>query len=163
MRPGWRLMAVGGARRSAYNAGIRCGARSSSTYVWSSVLCCARRLPLRRRLGSTGADTGVGLEITALTAAVLGGNSLGGGRGSVAKAVMGAIIVLIMTNGLIRLRRHGAGQLDDARHHAARRGVVDMRWLKNRHKVLNKVYVSPAYLQLPPRPRPRRIRARPTR
>ena len=40
------------------------------------------------RLGGAGSDTGVGLEITALTAAVLGGNSLGGGRGSAAKAVV---------------------------------------------------------------------------
>ena len=43
------------------------------------------------------------LEIAALTAAVLGGNSLGGGRGSAAKAVFGAIIVMLIINGLVRL------------------------------------------------------------
>ena len=48
------------------------------------------------RLGSAGSDTGVGLEIAALTAAVLGGVSLGGGRGSVVKAMLGAVIVLII-------------------------------------------------------------------
>ena len=55
------------------------------------------------RLSGAGPGTGAGLEIAALTAAVVGGNSLGGGRGSIAKGIMGAIIVLVMTNGLIRL------------------------------------------------------------
>ncbi len=75
------------------------------------------------RLGGAGADTGVGLEITALTAAVLGGNSLGGGRGSAAKALIGSIIVLIMVNGLVRLGVARGGSFAAARLRAAgRRG-----------------------------------------
>ena len=101
------------------------------------------------RLGGAGSDTGIGLEITALTAAVLGGNSLGGGRGSAAKAVIGSIIVMIMINGLVRLGiASGANSL--------LLGLVlliavaiDVRWLKNRHKVLTKVYVSPVFQALP--------------
>jgi ribose transport system permease protein len=94
MRPGWRLMAVGGARRSAHNAGISVRRTICNAYIWSSVLCCLAGFFNAARLGSTGSDTGVGMEITALTAVVLGGNSLGGGRGSVAKAVLGTVIVL---------------------------------------------------------------------
>ena len=97
MRPGWRLMAVGGARRSAHNAGISVRRTICNAYIWSSVLCCLAGFFNAARLGSTGSDTGVGMEITALTAVVLGGNSLGGGRGSVAKAVLGTVIVLILT------------------------------------------------------------------
>src|SRR3954471_13275174 len=100
MRPGWRLTAVGGARRSAYNAGINVRRTVFSAYVWSGTLCALAGFLFAARIGSTGADTGVGLEVSALTAAVLGGNSLGGGRGSVAKAAMGALFVLILSNNL---------------------------------------------------------------
>ena len=64
----------------------------------SGVLAGMSGVLLPPRLGGAGADTGVGLEIAALTAAVLGGISLGGGRGSVVKGDASApIIVLIMS------------------------------------------------------------------
>ena len=94
----------------------------------------------------------MGLELGALTAAILGGNSLGGGRGSTGKALMGAVTVLVIQNGVVRLGlQSGSGSMV--------LGLilllaitVDVRWLKNRHKVLNKLYVSPSYLALPPAP-----------
>ena len=55
------------------------------------------------RLSGAGPDTGLGLELAVVTAALLGGNSVGGGRGSVGKALMGAVIVSLLTNGLVRL------------------------------------------------------------
>ncbi|MGD0722420.1 MAG: SMP-30/gluconolactonase/LRE family protein [Roseiarcus sp.] len=152
MRPGWRLTAVGGARRSAHNAGINVRRTICTAYVWSSVLCCLAGFFNAARLGSTGSDTGVGLEITALTAVVLGGNSLGGGRGSVAKAVLGTVIVLILTNGLIALSVPGPVNSTVLGIVLIAAVFIDVRWLKNRHKLLNKVYVSPTYFAPPPPP-----------
>jgi ribose transport system permease protein len=152
MRPGWRLTAVGGARRSAHNAGIRVRQTVFSAYVWSSLLSALAGLLFAARIGSTGADTGVGLEVSALTAAVLGGNSLGGGRGSVAKAVMGALIVLIITGGLTNFGVSGPVNSTVLGCVLIAAVFVDMRWLRNRNKWLSKVYVSPAYLALPPLP-----------
>jgi ribose transport system permease protein len=152
MRPGWRLMAVGGARRSAHNAGINVRRTICTAYIWSSVLCCIAGFLNAARLGSTGTDTGVGMEITALTAVVLGGNSLGGGRGSVAKAVMGTIIVLILTNGLIALSVPGPVNSTILGIVLIAAVFVDVRWLKNRQKLLHKVYVSPTYFAPPPPP-----------
>ena len=148
-RPGWHLMAVGGMRRSAHNVGIAVPRTVCLTYVVSGVLVGLAGLLFAARLGGAGSDTGIGLEIAALTAAVLGGNRLGGGRGSAAKAVLGAIIVMIIVNGLVRLGiARGANSLI--------LGVIlllavaiDVRWLKNRFKVLAKVYVSPTFLRLP--------------
>ena len=60
---------------------------------------CVLRLASR----DAGADTGKGMEIIVLTAAILGGIRLGGGKGSVAKAVLGTLIVFLITNGLLRL------------------------------------------------------------
>jgi ribose transport system permease protein len=151
-RPGWHIMAIGGSRKSAYNAGIAVRRTVCLTYVASGALCGLASTLYAARLSSAGSDTGVGLEIMALTAAVVGGNSLGGGRGSVAKALMGAVIVLLVTNGLVRIGfQSGAGSLALGLILLAAIGV-DVRWLKNKHKLLAKVYVSPAFLDLPPSP-----------
>src|ERR1700733_7966444 len=93
MRQGWRLIAVGGARRSAFNAGVNVRWTVCSAYIWCSVLTSLAGFMNAARLNSAGSDTGLGLEVTALTAVVLGGISLGGGRGSVPKALMGALFV----------------------------------------------------------------------
>lgn len=64
-RPGWRLTAVGGAGRSAYNAGIKVRYTVCAAYIWSSVLSALAGFLFAARIGSAGADTGVGLEVSA--------------------------------------------------------------------------------------------------
>jgi ribose transport system permease protein len=144
-RPGWHILAVGGSRRSAFNAGIQVKRTVFMTYVISGLCCGIAGFLIACRLSGAGPGTGAGLEILALTAAVVGGNSLGGGRGSIMKGVMGAIIVLVMTNGLIRLGfGTGFNQMVLGLMLAVA-VVLDIRWLKNRHKVLNEVYVTPIH------------------
>ncbi len=147
-RPGWHVLAVGGSRRSAHNAGIKVRKTVFLTYVFSGLTAALGGFLIATRLSGAGPGTGAGLEILALTAAVVGGNSLGGGRGSVAKGLMGAVIVLVMTNGLIRLG-YGTGTNQMVLGILLAVAVtIDIRWLKNRHKVLNEVYVAPVYLRL---------------
>lgn len=147
-RPGWHVLAVGGSRRSAHNAGIRVRQTVFMTYVFSGLCSAAAGFLIATRLSGAGPGTGHGLEILALTAAVVGGNSLGGGRGSVVKGIMGAIIVMVMTNGLIRLG-YGTGTNQLVLGILLAVAVtIDIRWLKNRHKVLNEVYVAPVYLRM---------------
>ena len=144
-RPGWHVLAVGGSRRSAYNSGIRVRRTVFMTYVISGICSGIAGFLVACRLSGAGPGTGLNLEIMALTAAVVGGNSLGGGRGSIAKGVMGAIIVLVMTNGLIRLG-YGTGTNQMVLGLMLAAAVtLDIRWLKNRHKVLNEVYVAPIF------------------
>ena len=152
MRPGWRLTAVGGARRSAHNAGIKVRWTVFLAYVWSGTLCSLAGFLYAARLGSTGADTGVGLEVSALTAAVLGGTSIGGGRGSVAKAIMGALLILVLTNSLVNLGVNGPITSTILGAVLLIAVFIDMRWLRHRTRILAKLYVSPAYLVLPPLP-----------
>ncbi len=151
-RPGWRVTAVGGSRRAAHNAGLPVRHIVASTYVFSGALVGVGGTLYAARLGNGGNSVGVGMEALALTAALLGGNSLGGGRGSVAKAFVGAVIVLTISNGLVRLGVPlglpsivmGAILLLAV--------AVDIKWLKNKHKILADVYVSPGYNRLPPAP-----------
>jgi ribose transport system permease protein len=100
------------------------------------------------RMASTGADTGKGLELTILTAAVLGGISLGGGRGSVPKAIFGSLIVLLLLNGLLQFGIQGGAIQLIFGIILLLTILIDVRWVKNRFKLLNKVYVSPTYFKL---------------
>ncbi len=152
LRPGWHVTAIGGSRRSAFNTGIPVRRTVALCYVACGALTAIGGIFFAARLATVGGDIGVGLEVTALTAAVLGGISLGGGKGSVAKAVVGTLIVLLITNGLVTLSAPGgvnrmilAGILVTA-------AVIDIRWLKNRHRIISKVYVSPTYHGMPKAP-----------
>ena len=150
LRPGWHITAIGGSRRSAYNSGIAVRGTIARCYAASGALTAVGALFFAARLGTVGGDVGVGLEVTVLTAAVLGGISLGGGRGSVTRALVGTLIVLLITNGLTTLSVTGgvnrmvlAGILLVA-------ATIDIRWLKNRTRIIAKVYVSPTFHPMPP-------------
>jgi ribose transport system permease protein len=152
LRPGWHITAIGGSRRSAYNSGIPVRRTIALCYVACGVLTAIGALFFAARLGTVGGDVGIGLEVTVLTATVLGGITLGGGKGSVAKAAAGTLIVLLVTNGLTTLSVRGgynrmvlAGILLVA-------AVIDIRWLKNRTRIISKVYVAPTYHRLPAPP-----------
>ena len=149
--PGWRLRAVGGARKSAYNAGINVKATVCMAYVASGLLTAVAAFLFSARLGSTGSDTGIGMEISVLTAVVLGGVSLGGGRGSVGSAIIGAILVLVLTNGLIRLSTPGSVNQLLLGLILILAVLFDAKWVKNRGKILSKLYLSPTLLELPAR------------
>jgi ribose transport system permease protein len=54
-------------------------------------------------LGSADPNAGIGLELSAIAAAVIGGTSLMGGRGSVIGAFAGVLIIAILQNGLAQI------------------------------------------------------------
>ncbi|MDE3176449.1 MAG: ABC transporter permease, partial [Pseudomonadota bacterium] len=89
LRPGWHITAIGGSRRSAYNSGIPVRRMIALCYVASGALTGLGALFFAARLGTVGGDIGVGLEVIVLTATVLGGITLGGGKGSVTKSMVG--------------------------------------------------------------------------
>jgi ribose transport system permease protein len=152
LRAGWHVMAVGGNRRSSYNLGLKVNRVVAVSYCVSGVFTAISAVFYAARLASAGADTGKAMEIIVLTAAILGGIRLGGGKGSVAKVALGTLIVFLLTNGLLRLavpagesRLILAGVLLLA-------ATIDIRWSKNRHKAVQELYVSPSYLALPAAP-----------
>ncbi len=153
MSGGWHICAVGGSRRSTYNAGISVKRVVALTYVGSGALTALGSIFFAARLASAGSDTGRGLEVTILTAAVLGGIRLGGGKGSVAKAVLGLLIVMLITNGLLRLAVPGGPSRVILGTILLLAALIDIRWFKNRGKLIQEVYVSPTYVVMPPAPR----------
>lgn len=152
LRPGWHITAIGGSRRSAYNSGIPVRRTIALCYVASGVLTSIGALFFASRLGTVGGDIGVGLEVIVLTATVLGGITLGGGKGSVAKSAVGVLIVLLITNGLTTMNARGGVNRMALAGILLVAAVVDIRWQKNRTRIISKVYVAPTYHELSPPP-----------
>jgi ribose transport system permease protein len=149
LRAGWWVLAVGGNRRSAYNIGLPVNRVVALSYVASGVLTATSAIFYAARLASPGADTGKGLEITVLTAAILGGIRLGGGKGSVTKAILGTLIILLITNGLLRMATPAGASRIILAVILLLAATLDIRWFKNRDKAVQEFYVSPAHLDLP--------------
>jgi len=149
LRLGWHILAVGSSRRSAYNTGLPVSRTIALTYILSGMLAALAGVFYAARLNAAGSGTGVGMELIAITAALIGGNSLGGGRGSVAKALLGTIIVLLVTNSVVRLGLPAGGNTLALGLVMLLAVIIDIKWVKNRHKVLSSVYVSPAWMALP--------------
>ncbi|HEY1720377.1 MAG TPA: SMP-30/gluconolactonase/LRE family protein [Magnetospirillaceae bacterium] len=151
-RLGWHVQAVGGSRRSALNAGIPVRRTVFLSYVISGLCCAVAGFLYAARLTNAGPEVGNGTEIMALTAAVLGGISLGGGRGSVSKVLLGTTVVLLITNSLVAMGLRSGGTSFILGLVLLLAVVIDVRWTKNRQKILARVYISPTYFSLPPCP-----------
>jgi ribose transport system permease protein len=84
------LLAVGDNPRAARLTGVRV-ARVRTIAFLASGVCAAVAAILLGGFGGVSFQVGAGLEFTAITAVVLGGVVLGGGRGSVVGAMLGAL------------------------------------------------------------------------
>jgi ribose transport system permease protein len=151
-RYGWHITAIGASRKAARHAGIPVERMLFATYALSGVLCAAAGIFYAARQASADSRTGVGWEFSALTAVVLGGVSLAGGKGTVWRAMIGAIIIFALTNGLVRMGIPGYIT-------SAIIGIIllaavgiDVKWTKNRGKAVQKIYVNPALVPLAPAP-----------
>lgn len=101
---GRSVFAVGGNVEAARRAGIRVNRVYISVFVLCSTFAALGGLFAAARLaaanqGSGGADT----NLTAIAAAVIGGTSLFGGRGSAISAVLGILVIMSITSGLTLL------------------------------------------------------------
>lgn len=152
MRLGWHMLAVGGSRRSAYNAGVNVRRTIFITYVASGALTGLASFFYAARLSAAGTSTGLGMEMTIITGVVLGGISLGGGRGNIIKAVIGTLTVVAIQIGMLRLGMATGGSAMALGSILLFAVIFDIRWNKNRHKLLNRAYVSPTLVEQPPSP-----------
>jgi ribose transport system permease protein len=151
-RLGWHIFAVGGSRRAAFNAGIRVRRTVFFTYAISGALTGLAGVFYATRLNSAALSAGVGTELTVIAGVVLGGISLGGGRGSLAKAILGTTAIVCINNGMLRMDLAVGGSSVAMGLILLIAVVFDIRWNKNRHKLLSRSYVSPIWVQMPPRP-----------
>lgn len=95
---GLRLRAVGWNENSARLAGVSPGAIKIAAYVGSALLASAAGLFIASRTGSGDPLVGNTYQLSSISAAVLGGIDLFGGRGTVWGAIAGAIALAMIGN-----------------------------------------------------------------
>lgn len=97
---GRKIYALGGNEKVAYLAGIPVKRYLLWVYAISGVLAALAGLINTARLGTADPNAGVGYELDAISAVVLGGTSLFGGEGKILGTLIGALILGVINNGL---------------------------------------------------------------
>jgi ribose/xylose/arabinose/galactoside ABC-type transport system permease subunit len=98
---GRELYAIGGNKEAALASGINVNRRVMQVFVISSVLATFAGWVLAARLGSVITNLGQGMVFDCFAAAVIGGVSLQGGRGTMIGALGGVLLLGIISNSLI--------------------------------------------------------------
>lgn len=99
-RFGRSLYAIGFSPEGARYAGIPVGRRLAFIYILSGVAASLAAIIYVAHLGQAKSDAGTGYELVAITAVVLGGASIFGGRGTTLGTILGLLGIVILQNGL---------------------------------------------------------------
>jgi ribose transport system permease protein len=97
---GRAMYAIGANPAAARLAGIRVGPCIFFAFVLTAAACALSGLILTSQLSVGSGLFGIGMELSVITAIVLGGASLSGGRGSILGTAVGLLIIGILNNGL---------------------------------------------------------------
>ena len=97
---GRAVVAVGFSPEGARYAGLPVGRRVFTVYLLSGLAAGLAAVVSVAHVGQAKADAGTGYELTALTAVVLGGTAITGGRGGIPGTVLGLAVVVVLQNGL---------------------------------------------------------------
>lgn len=99
-RFGRHIYAIGGNEQAARISGLNVGRIKIGVYTIAGLLSGLAGLVLSSRIGSGQPGAGLGYELDAIAAAVIGGTSLSGGIGTIWGTIVGALIIGVLNNGL---------------------------------------------------------------
>jgi inositol transport system permease protein len=102
-RFGRYIYALGGNEQAARISGVNIDRVKIGVYTLAGLLSGLAGLVVSSRVGSGQPGQGVGIELDAIAAAVIGGTSLSGGIGTIWGTIVGALIIGVLDNGLILL------------------------------------------------------------
>jgi ribose transport system permease protein len=94
------MYAIGGNEEAARLSGINVVGQKLLIYTLSGLFAAIAGILLTARLASAQPQAGVGFELDAIAAVVIGGASLSGGVGSATGTIVGAFILGVLRNGL---------------------------------------------------------------
>ena len=97
------IYAIGGNEKASLLSGIRVGRVVIFVYTVAGILSAIAGILVTARLDSAQPNAGMGYELDAIAAVVIGGASLSGGRGSIVGTVIGALIIGVLNNRLVLL------------------------------------------------------------
>lgn len=99
-RFGRHTLAIGDSENAARSAGIAVDWQRRILYTLSGALAGLAGLLFAARINAGDPTAGLTYELTAITAAIIGGTNLFGGRGSILGTMVGALIMGVLQNGL---------------------------------------------------------------
>jgi rhamnose transport system substrate-binding protein len=100
MTAGRGLVAIGFSEGGARYAGLPVLRLVALAYILSGLVSSVAAIIYVAHLGQAKADAGTGYELAAITAVVLGGTSIFGGRGSIPGTLLGLLTIAVLQNGL---------------------------------------------------------------
>jgi ribose transport system permease protein len=100
---GRQIFAVGGNEQASLFSGLPVSWVKVKVYTFSGLVAGIAAMIMLGYYGSASSDAGKGYELDVIAAAVVGGASLAGGRGTALGALLGALIIQVINNGIIIL------------------------------------------------------------
>src|SRR3569833_2058366 len=100
---GRQIFAVGGNEQASLFSGLPVKRVKIRVYLFSGLSAGIAALIMLGYYGSASSDAGKGYELDVIAAAVVGGASLSGGRGTALGALLGALIIQVINNAIIIL------------------------------------------------------------
>jgi D-xylose transport system permease protein len=97
---GRHIYAIGGNREAAFYSGISVERHLVAVFTLMGLMAGVAGVVLTARVGSATADAGRMMELDAIAAAVIGGTSLLGGQGTIWGALLGALVMASLDNGM---------------------------------------------------------------
>ena len=94
------IVAIGTNEEAVRMSGINTRPYRVAVFGISGILCALAAVAQTSRLASADPNAAIGLELSAIAAAVIGGTSLMGGRGSVINTFIGVLIIAVLQTGL---------------------------------------------------------------
>ncbi len=95
------ILAIGGNKECARLSGIRADLIQTLCFSITGAIFAVATIDMLAQQNQTSATTGPGTEITCLTAAIIGGISMKGGKGNVVGMVAGIFVMQIISNGMM--------------------------------------------------------------
>ena len=100
LRPGWQLRAIGSDEESARRIGVRINRTFIAAYIATSLFTALGAVMLMAQIGVGDPQQGANYTLSSITAVVLGGTSLRGGRGTFVGTVLGAVLLTEVLNAI---------------------------------------------------------------
>lgn len=100
-RIGRYAVAIGGAEDIVGLSGVPVGRYKTLAFAVAGAFYGLGAVMVTARLGSGVVEAGAGMDFAAITAAVIGGTLLSGGRGGVLQSMIGVMVLTVLANGLI--------------------------------------------------------------
>ena len=103
---GRRIFVIGGNSQVAYLSGINVKSNLMLLFILNGVVCGLASVIYCAQLGSAMPSNANGMEFDVISAVILGGASLSGGKGSIVGALFGALLLGTLSNGMVMMNIH---------------------------------------------------------